>query len=223
VGEPLGPAAIPDSNSESIAAQVRVTGGEPVRLGIAPDDPASVRERLREGILAADALVVTGGVSVGAHDVVKDVFREIGTLDIWRVAIQPGKPLAYGVAPRPDGGYCLLFGLPGNPVSSYVTFELFVRPVIRRLRGEDPDGGRLRVRARLADEVTKSAARRAFVRVQLETDADGRPVAHLAGAQGSHVLSALAVADGLAVIPEGEAVTPAGTEVEVIRLDVEIA
>ena len=127
------------------------------------------------------------------------------------------------IAPRPDGGYCLLFGLPGNPVSSYVTFELFVRPALRRLRGEDPAGGRLRVRARLLEAVTKSAARRAFVRVQLEAEADGGYGARLAGGQGSHMLSSLAVADGLAVIPEGEALTPAGTEVEVIRLDVEVA
>jgi len=225
VGEPLGPVSIPDSNSESIAAQIRAAGAEPVRLGIAPDDSEAVRERLLEGILAADALVVTGGVSVGAHDVVKDVFSEIGTLDLWRVAIQPGKPLAYGSAPRPDGGYCLLFGLPGNPVSSYVTFELFVRPVIRRLHGEDPHSGRLSVRARLAEPVRKSAARRAFVRVRLEADPEheGALSAHLAGGQGSYMLSTLALAHGLAVIPEGAALTPAGTEVEVIRLDVEVA
>ena len=223
LGEPLGPASIPDSNSEAITAQVRAAGGEPIRLGIAPDDPEVVRERLLEGVLAADALVVTGGVSVGAHDVVKEVFREIGTLDIWRVAIQPGKPLAYGSASRPDGGHCLLFGLPGNPVSSFVTFELFVRPVLRRLRGEDPDSGRVHVRAELADDVRKSAARRAFVRVRLEPKADGGWQARLAGGQGSHMLSTLALANGLAVIPEGAAVTPAGTEVEVIRLDVEVA
>ena len=223
VGEPLGPASIPDSNSESIAAQVRAAGAEPVRLGIAVDDREAVRERLLEGILAADVLVVTGGVSVGAHDVVKEVFSEIGSLDLWRVAIQPGKPLAYGSAPRPDGGYCLLFGLPGNPVSSYVTFELFVRPTLRRLRGEEPDGGRVRVRAVLTEPVTKSAARRAFVRVRLEEDAEHGWSAHLAGGQGSHMLSTLALAEGLAIIPEGAATTPAGTEVEVIRLDVEVA
>ena len=223
VGEPLGPASIPDSNSETIAAQIRLAGAEPVRLGIAADDREVVRERLLEGVLTADVLVVTGGVSVGAHDVVKEVFSEIGTLDLWRVAIQPGKPVAYGSARRPDGGYCLLFGLPGNPVSSFVTFELFVRPVLRRLRGEDPAAGRVVVRARLADEVAKSAARRAFIRVRLEHDADGAWRARLAGGQGSHVLSALAAANGLAIIPEGEAVAPAGTEVEVIRLDVEVA
>lgn len=222
VGEPLGPASIPDSNSESIAAQIAAAGGQPVRLGIAVDDRGVVRERLLEGVRDCDVLVVTGGVSVGAHDVVKDVFAEIGTLDLWRVAIQPGKPLAFGSAPRPDGGYCLLFGLPGNPVSSFVTFELFVRPVIRRLRGEPGDQGRLVVRATLAEPVRKSAARRAFIRVILDESEDGL-VARLAGGQGSHVLSALALADGLATIEEGPAEVPAGTEVEVIRLDVEIA
>ena len=222
LGEPLGPASIPDSNSESIAAQITAAGGEPVRLGIAVDDRDVVRERLLEGILDCDVLVVTGGVSVGAHDLVKEAFTEIGSLDLWRVAIQPGKPLAYGSAPRPDGGYCLLFGLPGNPVSSFVTFELFVRPVIRRLRGEPGDQGRLVVRATLADPVRKSAARRAFVRVKLEEVERGLE-ARLAGGQSSHVLSSLALADGLAVIKEGPAEVPAGTEVEVIRLDVEVA
>jgi molybdenum cofactor synthesis domain-containing protein len=225
VGEPLGPASIPDSNGESLAAQVRAAGAEPVRLGIAIDERDAVRERLLEGIYAADLLVVSGGVSVGARDVVKEVFEEIGTLDLWRVAIQPGKPLAYGSARRPDGGYCLLFGLPGNPVSSYVTFELFVRPVLRRLRGEDPEAGRLRVHARLTEPVRKSAGRRAFIRVRLEEDGQrpGAWLAYLAGGQGSHMLSALALADGLAVIPEDVPGAEAGTEVEVIRLDVEVA
>jgi molybdopterin molybdotransferase len=225
IGEPLGPASIPDSNSESIAAQVTAAGAEPVRLGIAGDDAETVRERLLEGILAADVLIVTGGVSVGAHDVVKEVFADIGSLDLWRVAIQPGKPLAYGSAARPDGGHCLLFGLPGNPVSSFVTFELFVRPALRRLRGESADLGRLIVQATLREAVTKSAARRAFVRVRLEPDpaAAGRYLAYLAGGQGSYVLTALAAADGLAIIPEGAADAPAGTHVEVIRLDTEIS
>ncbi len=224
LGEPLDSAAIPDSNSESIAAQVVAAGAEPVRLGIAADDVDAVRERVVEGILAADVLVATGGVSVGARDVVKEVFEEVGSLDLWRVAVQPGKPLAFGSAIRPDGGSCLLFGLPGNPVSSFVTFELFVRPVLRRLRGEAPTQGRPSIRAILAEAVSKSQGRRAFIRVRLaeEPDADGRYHASLAGGQGSHVLSALAVANGLAVIPEDVTALPAGAEVEVIRLDVEI-
>jgi len=225
LGDPLGPASIPDSNGASLAAQVLAAGAEPLRLGIAMDDREVVRERLLEGLMAADVLVVSGGVSVGAHDVVKDVFEEIGTLDLWRVAIKPGKPVAYGSAPRPDGGHCLLFGLPGNPVSSFITFELFVRPVLRRLRGDSGDQGRLVVRATLADEVRNSPGRRAFVRVSLTPDQaqPGGWRAHLAGGQGSHMLKTLAIANGLAVIPEDSASTPAGTEVEVIRLDVELA
>jgi molybdopterin molybdotransferase len=204
---------------------VVAAGARPIRLGIAIDDHDVLRERLVEGILSADVLVATGGVSVGAHDVVKDVFEEIGELDLWRVAVQPGKPLAFGSAPRPDGGRCLLFGLPGNPVSSFVTFELFVRPVLRRLRGEAGDEGRVRIRAVLGEDVSKSAPRRAFLRVRLVHDVHrhGPPTAWLAGGQGSHQLSALASADGLAVIPEGPSDLRAGTEVEVIRLDVEIA
>jgi molybdopterin molybdotransferase len=225
VGEPLGPASIPDSNTESIAAQVIEAGGEPLRLGIVVDDVDAVRERMLEGILSADVLVATGGVSVGARDVVKEVFEEIGTLDLWRVAVQPGKPLAYGSAARPDGGFCVLFGLPGNPVSSFVTFELFVRPVLRRMQGLVPTGGRLVVRAVLDDPVRTDVARRAFVRVRLSratAEAD-RYRASLAGGQGSHVISALAAADGLAVVPEGIAEVPAAAEVEVIRLDTQVS
>jgi molybdopterin molybdotransferase len=225
VGEPLGPASIPDSNSESIAAQVVTAGGEPLRLGIVPDDPEALRERLMESVLAADVLVATGGVSVGARDLVKEVFEEIGSLDLWRVAIQPGKPLAVGHAPRPDGGSCLLFGLPGNPVSSFVTFELFVRPALRRLRGQTGTSGRPMVRARLDAPVSTSRERRAFIRVRLsdEPEEDGSFRAVLTGGQGSHVLSALGLANGLAIIPEGVAELSAGAEVEVMRLDVEIA
>jgi molybdenum cofactor synthesis domain-containing protein len=225
LGEPLGPASIPDSNSESIAAQVAAEGAEPLRLGIAGDDLEAVRERVLEGVLSADVLVASGGVSVGARDLVKDVFEAVGTLDIWRVAVQPGKPLAYGSAPRADGGHCVLFGLPGNPVSSFVTFELFVRPVLRRLQGADPAGGRLVVRAVLEEAVRSDPARRAFIRVRLSAapDEQGRYRAVLAGGQGSHVLSALAAADGLAIVPEGVAAVAAGAEVEVIRIDAEVA
>ena len=145
-------------------------GADVIRLGIARDDLDDIRSRLREGVERADIVIASGGVSVGAHDLVKAALSELGELRLWRVAVQPGKPLAFGRATAPDGRTCLLFGLPGNPVSSFVTFELFVRPAIRTLAGHrDPDG-RLRVRAELADAITSPAGRRSFLRVRLESD-----------------------------------------------------
>ena len=132
-GTELGPAGIPDANGPGLRALVTASGGEPIDLGIATDDLDDVLARLRRGLDGgADALIVSGGVSVGPYDVVKTAIERIGRIDLWRVAVQPGKPFAFGVADRPGGGApVLLFGLPGNPVSSAVTFELFVRPAIR--------------------------------------------------------------------------------------------
>lgn len=227
-GDPVGPAQIPDSNSISIGAQVLAAGAEVIHLGIARDRPDEVLRRLQAGVAAADVVVVTGGVSVGAHDLVKDSFEAIGQMQLWRVAIQPGKPLAYALAPRADGSEARLFGLPGNPVSSFVTFELFVRPMLRRLAGHGDLSGRSVVRAWLGDAVRSAAGRRTFVRVRLGPTKDtatwgseALPVwtARLAGGQGSHVLSALAQADGLAVVPEDVVALRAGSVVDVIRLD----
>ena len=141
-GAPLGEAGIPDANGPGLRGLVRAAGAEPIDLGIAVDRLEDVRERLRRGIADADAVIVSGGVSVGPYDVVRTAFGEAGSVDLWRVAVQPGKPFAFGTATRPGAGTgdpgarrVLLFGLPGNPVSSFVTFELFVRPAIRSLLG----------------------------------------------------------------------------------------
>jgi molybdopterin molybdotransferase len=219
-GAPLGPGQIHDSNSPSLAAQARALGAEVRRLGVAPDTLEAVAEALRGAIAWADVVVCSGGVSVGARDVVKDAFGRLGRVDLWRVAVQPGKPLAFGRAAAPDGHMALLFGLPGNPVSSFVTFEIFVRPVIRALAGDRVPTARTIVRARLAEAITKGAGRRAFLRVVLESDPahPGERLARLAGGQGSHMLSALAVADGLAVVAENVQGLPAGAEVEVWQL-----
>jgi molybdopterin molybdotransferase len=227
-GEDLGPAGIPDANGPGLRALVTFSGAEPVDLGIARDDLDDVLGRLRDGLDAGvDAIVVSGGVSVGPYDVVKSALETIGHIDLWRVAVQPGKPFTFGTAPRPSGGPpVLLFGLPGNPVSSAVTFELFVRPAVRKLAGRT-DLLRPVDRAVLGEPVTKSHGRRAFVRVEAEhdgeggsiRDAAGRVRVHLAGGQGSHVISALAAADGLAVIPEDEDTVAAGSEVALWWLD----
>ena len=221
-GTVLGPAQIHDSNSPALAAQARGVGADVRVLPPAPDTLDDVLAALSSALSWADAIVVSGGVSVGARDVVKEAFDTLGRIDLWRVAVQPVKPLAFGRAPRPGGGPdVLLFGLPGNPVSSFVTFELFVRPVLRALAGHRQPTLRRTTTARLADPVTKAPGRRAFLRVRLEPDPDrtGGRLARLAGGQGSHVLSALASADGLAIVPEPFDELPAGAEVEVWELE----
>ncbi len=221
-GEPLGPAGIPDANGPGLRALAAAAGATVVDLGIARDDLDDVLTRLRRGIAEADAVIVAGGVSVGPYDVVRRAFETVGRVELWRVAVQPGKPFAFGVT---HGG-AVLFGLPGNPVSGFVTFELFVRPAIRRLAGHrrllrDTDAGVM------TEAASKAPGRRSFLRVAPERDAADRPVrdaegrvrVHLAGGQGSHVLSALAAAEALAVVPETvDAVAP-GDPVELIWLD----
>lgn len=229
-GADLGDAGIPDANGPGLRALVEAAGAEAVDLGIAPDDLDDVVGRLR-GALAngVDAIVVAGGVSVGPYDVVKVAFETVGRIGLWRVAVQPGKPFAFGTAPRADGGRALLFGLPGNPVSSFVTFELFVRPAIRALSGRR-DILRPVDRAVLLDEARTAPGRRAFLRATADRDADGAPVRDASGrvqvrlshgpaGQGSHVLSALASADALAVVSESVETHAAGDPVELWWLD----
>ncbi|HEX5590860.1 MAG TPA: gephyrin-like molybdotransferase Glp, partial [Candidatus Limnocylindrales bacterium] len=176
-GRPLGESGIPDANGPALMALVSDAGGDPRSLGIAKDRLDDVKARVCAGLMeGADALIVSGGVSVGPYDHVRAGFEAYGTVDLWRVAVQPGKPFAFGTAERPGGGpRVLLFGLPGNPVSTFVTFELFVRPALRRLQGLDRLQ-RPRDRAILLDRTPKGAARRAFVRVVVERDAAGTPV-----------------------------------------------
>jgi molybdopterin molybdotransferase len=227
-GEELGPAGIPDANGPGLRALLEVAGCEPIDLGIARDDLDDVLGRLRLALDGgADAIIVSGGVSVGPYDVVKTAIETIGRIDLWRVAVQPGKPFAFGTAQRPaGGGAVLLFGLPGNPVSSFVTFELFVRPALRRLAGRR-DLLRPADKATLLDPVRKGHGRRAFIRVVSERDdagtplrdAEGRVKVRLAGGQGSHVISALAKADALAIIPEADDELRAGAPVALWWLD----
>jgi molybdopterin molybdotransferase len=224
VGEDLGESGITDANRPGLLAMCREAGAVAVDLGIATDSLESVLAALRPALESVDLLIVSGGVSVGPYDVVRAAFDAVGRVELWRVAIQPGMPFAFGRSqPREsDGRSVLLFGLPGNPVSALVTFDLFVRPALDRLAGlpspmVDAD------RAVTEDRMRKSTGRRGFLRVTVARDERGSVVrdghgllrVRLAGSQGSHVLSAMAAADALAVIPETIDELEPGAEVEI--------
>ena len=210
-GETLGRGQIHDANGPALAAAVTEAGGEALLLERVPDDPALIERRVREGAELGDVLIVSGGVSVGEHDHVRSVIERIGTLDFWRISVQPGKPLAFGrIAERP------VIGLPGNPVSALVTFELFVRPMLRRMLGLAGDG-RVRVRALVSEAIGKDPDRRAYLRVRVRRDGD-RYLASTAGGQASSQLLPLASANALLVVPEGVAATQPGTAYEAILL-----
>jgi len=214
-GEPRRPGTIYDSNSYSLAALVTRNGGVPLRLGIARDTIEELTAKVREG-LKADMIVTSAGVSKGDFDVVKDVLAREGRIDFWSVNMRPGRPLAFGVFEH-DGRRVPHIGLPGNPVSSMVTFELFGRAAIQKMMGR-PVQDRPMIRAVTRDRIRMADARRFFARCAV-TQEDGRWFVSLSGSQGSGVLTALARANGLAVIPEDSPDVPPGTEVDVLMLD----
>jgi molybdopterin molybdotransferase len=210
-GSPRGPSEVTDSNSPMVAAAVREAGGLPRFLGVASDTPESVR-RLLTAAAGCDVIISTAGVSVGDHDHVRDVVAELGEIDTWRIAMRPGKPMLIG---HVRGS--IFLGLPGNPVSSVVTFELFARPAIRALQG-DAEPHRRRISVRLAETIAKPTGLETYTRAMRRPGDDGVPVASSAGDQGSSMLSSLAAADCLLVLAAEAASVPAGTVVEAIPL-----
>lgn len=214
-GEPLKPGQLYDSNSYSVAAMVQASGGVARRLGIARDTVDALTAKLREG-LDADMLVTSAGVSRGDYDVVKDVLAKEGEIDFWTVRMRPGKPLAFG-AFTSGGRRVPHIGLPGNPVSSMVSFELFGRPAIYKMLGRD-DWERPRVRAVADEEIPNRDGRRVFARA-IVSMRDGRYHAALTGPQGSGILTSMAQANALAVVPEDVALVRAGDDVDAILLD----
>lgn len=207
---------IVSSNAYSLAAQCREAGAIPNNLGIARDTPAELERLLRAG-LGADVLVSSAGVSVGDHDHVRPTLEKLGVrLVFWGVEMKPGYPVTFGRAAGPDGAF--VFGLPGNPVSAMVTFELFVRPLLLRLAGRR-DLARPEVAAIAGERFSKKPGREHYVRVFLEPRADGALVARTTGSQSSGVLRSMTLADGLLVFPAGDSEIAEGARARVIVLD----
>ncbi|MBA3475237.1 MAG: molybdopterin molybdotransferase MoeA [Actinobacteria bacterium] len=210
-GEELGPGQIYESNGPMLAAAFEATGAIVERLGPITDDEESHRAALERG-LAADVLVSSGGVSVGPHDLVRRILAELGVEeDFWGVAVRPGKPLAFG-----SRGATLVFGLPGNPVSSLVAVELFVRPALLALQGATRPGPRYES-ARLASALQRNAARDELVRARTRDEAGEASLEPLTG-QESHMIARAAAADALVLVPAGEGELAAGELVRYIRL-----
>ena len=211
VHEPLRPGKIRNSNSYLLEAAVRKAGAEPQRLGVARDTVESLREKFSQAI-QCDLIITSGGVSVGEFDLVKNIMTEQGEIHFWRINMRPGKPVAFGHI-----GTVPLLGLPGNPVSAAVTFELFGRPVIRKMLGH---AHLLHPRADVVveDGVSERVMRRHYVRAHVERR-DGHLIARTTGNQGSNIMTSLLNANALLIIPEGGTVIQPGDTTKAIMLD----
>ncbi len=208
-----------NSNSYSLAAQVMECGGIPKLLGVALDEVGQLSGAVRTG-LGCDLLITSGGVSVGDYDVVKQVLAAEGDVSFWTVRMKPGKPLAFGVFRGRNGNTVPHLGLPGNPVSSMITFEIFARPAILKMMGA-ANLVRPRIMAVMEDTLVNKDHRRIFARVTV-TRQDSRYFVRLTGPQGSGILTSMVKANGIAVIPETTEKVEPGDEVEVIMLSEDI-
>ena len=215
VGEPLGRGQIHDSNSHLLTAAARESGAMAFRVGVVPDDHRRLLDTLEDHLIRADLVITSGGVSVGAYDVTKEVLSRLGTVAFDKVAMQPGMPQGFG---HLGAERTPIFTLPGNPVSAMVSFEVFVRPAIRRMLGA-PNVLRPQVTVQTTETLRSAPGKRAFLRAVVERGVDGQLTARPAGGQGSHVLSSMAAANALLVVPEQMDEVPAGTSLTALLLE----
>jgi molybdopterin molybdotransferase len=213
-GTPLGFDSIYDSNSFALSAAARAADAIAYRVGIVTDDPQELTDTLSDQLVRADLVVTSGGVSMGDYDVVKDVLGRLGTVEFAEVAMQPGKPQGFGTIGEDDTP---IFTLPGNPVSSYVSFEVFVLPAIRRMMGKLPYHRPL-VRATCTAEMRSPLGRRQFARGRFEVTGRGAEVTPM-GRHGSHLIGGLSQSNALIVVSESTTEVEAGTTVDVLALD----
>lgn len=214
VGVEPGPAQINESNSYTLTTAARESGAIAFRVGIMPDDPMRLLSSIEDQLVRADLVITTGGVSAGAYDTVKEVLSRLGTVEFTKVAMQPGMPQGFGTI-GPDA--IPIFTLPGNPVSAFVSFQVFVRPAIRRMLGLN-NIYRPLVRATLTEPISKSEGKRAYVRARIDVR-DGAYAVAPVGGMGSHLVADLALANALIVVPEHVTQVPAGVTVSVMILE----
>ncbi|MGB8860528.1 MAG: gephyrin-like molybdotransferase Glp [Ilumatobacteraceae bacterium] len=216
-GSPLRPGQIRESNRTMLLGAVRDAGCEAIDLGIVRDDEASLERVLRDAAETCDAVVTSGGVSMGDYDVVKAVLSQIADMRWMQISIKPAKPFAFGLLPATGSRQVPVFGLPGNPVSSLVSFELLARPALRQMMGHTTIDRPL-VAAIADDGLPRRAdGKTHYVRVFAAFAADGRVHVRSVGAQGSHQLAATSQANAIAVVPDGEGVA-AGADVDTMLL-----
>ncbi|WP_327637518.1 molybdopterin molybdotransferase MoeA [Kribbella sp. NBC_00482] len=215
-GSRLGDGQIYDSNSYTLAACARDAGAVAYRVGIVDDDPKRIMDTLSDQLVRADLVITTGGVSMGAYDIVKEELSKLGTVDFPQVAMQPGKPQGFGVIGEDE---VPIFTLPGNPVSAYISFEVFVRPALRKMMGQMPYRRSL-VPGVTLDGFSSPAGRRQFVRAAA-TSGDEGWMASTVGGHGSHLLGGLSRANALIVVPEDVTSVRAGDQIELMLLDEE--
>jgi molybdopterin molybdotransferase len=211
-GETLGPGEVYEANGLILAAQLASAGASVERLAAVADDEGALRDALERG-LQHDLLVTSGGVSVGPHDLVRRIEADLGVDEVfWRVAVKPGKPVSFGVR-----GRTLVFGLPGNPVSSLVGFEMFVRPAVLALQGHADPLPRFEP-GRLARATNQSPKRDQLVRARTRAGDDGAVELEPVAGQESHMIARAAGADALLLVPRGESELAAGSPVRYLRL-----
>ena len=213
-GTTLGHDSVYDANSYMLAAAARAAGAIAYRVGIVSDDPNEFSDALSDQLVRADLVVTSGGVSRGQYDVVKEALSKLGTVDFGDVAMQPGKPQGFGVVGEDETP---IFTLPGNPVSSYVSFEVFVVPAIRRMMGRLPYRRPLE-QAAASQGFSSAPGKRQFVRALFEIDSQGPQVTPIGG-HGSHLIGDLAEANALIVVPEDTRSVESGSQVQMLRLD----
>lgn len=195
VGERVKAGKIYDANGYSLQAQVIEAGAVPVYLGVVKDKIEALRKKFKEGLKQADLLISSGGVSVGDYDLVRGVLKELGKMSFWQVRQRPGKPLVFGSA-----GRRLIFGLPGNPVSSMVTFEQYVRPALLKMGGKT-DLKRKEIYAEVSEEIKKRKGLKYFIRAVVKEE-NNKYYAKTTGPQGSGILKSMILANGLIILPE---------------------